>query len=397
MNTRIIALYTLLVVSIICAPAVFGWSGNQGTQAIGDSPTSHTHAGASSGGLALTPLTIDVSSSAKMPAVTPIASRQIGFANDIFGAYVGGALRLYLYDLTAGTGIVETGTGGTRTLAIDPSVVVTDPAAATTWATCPAGLSVAETNIDTHSVELVRVGTAPAAVSALQDVALTSDESTWVTSQTTRVGLAPALATAVVTVPSGLATAETNISSHALAIASAQAALATERTTAALVFSAADSVVVTNTNALCSITPTAAIGSQSLTANTVTTGAVYDVDVWCLLRTKASAPGNLTVALNVGGSAVCSVTMSPGNGWIGKPMHLSNQVTVRAAGASGYVISQGDGAVAGVSALGAAPTGNTTVAVDFSAEVSIIPTFQWATADVDNSIIVQQVTIKRAQ
>jgi hypothetical protein len=78
-------------------------------------------------------------------------------------------------------------------------------------------------------------------------------------------------------------------------------------------------------------------------------------------------------------------------------MHLNYQVTVQAAGAGGYVIGYGDGTVAGVVTIAAVPTGFTTVAVDFSAAVNVIPAFQWQTADVDNSIVVQQFSIRRAR
>ena len=126
MNNRILALCSLLIVCVLCVPSLLGWSGNQGVQAIGDSPTTHVHNGSTTGGNTLSPSTLTVASSAKLPNVTPSVNLEIGWDSGLLAAYDGSSKRLYLYDLTAGTGVLETGTGGTRTLAIDPSVVVTD-------------------------------------------------------------------------------------------------------------------------------------------------------------------------------------------------------------------------------------------------------------------------------
>lgn len=241
-----------------------------------------------------------------------------------------------------------------------------------------AALATAKTNIATHAASLTVVETTPAAVSALQGVS---------SQQSTNIATHFAIT----------AQNQTDAATQSAAIDVVASQVAAERTTASLVFSSAESVIVTNTNANCAITPTAAVGSQALGASTVLTGTVFDVDLWALVRTKGSAPGNLTAGLNFEGAPICTGQFTPGTGWSDKPMHLHYQVTVQAAGAGGYVIGQGEGTVAGVVTIAAAPTGYSTVAVDFSAEVNIVPAFQWQTADVDNSIIVQQCTIRRAR
>ena len=242
-------------------------------------------------------------------------------------------------------------------------------------------------------------------------VGVPSADATWASTQTTHVGLIPADASAVVTCPPAVAALQgvtsqqsVTISTHfqitsqnAADVTSITSALETERTTATLVFSAGESVIVTNTASNCAVTPTAAAGSQALPADSVTTGTVLDIDLWCLIRSKASAPGTLTAGLNFSGAPICTGQFTPGNGWTDRPMHLSYQVTVQAAGAGGYVIGYGDAAVAGVVTIAAAPTSYSTVAIDFSSEINVVPAFQWQTADVDNSVIVQQFSIKRAR